>query len=293
MQTWNLILPAHAKINLGLRVLGKRPDGFHQILTVFQEVAFHDTLYFRHADAAFAFTANHPDVPGDDANLIVRAVRLIEQATDCPMRVVIHLDKQIPLGAGLGGGSSNAAAALRGLNQLFDLRLSQADLATLGAQLGSDVAFFVYGGTALASGRGEQVQPLADLDPTWVLLVNPGLHVSSAWAYKNLNLKLTNFQGLNSVCPKFEEGQIAGIRRVLAGNALEEPVMRQYPVIREIKATIQACGAEWTLMSGSGSTVFGLFTRKDAAEHARRHLERQRSEHPDWLVVLTRTQQRT
>ena len=288
MDNWDLVLPAYAKINLGLRVLGKRPDGFHAIQTIFQEVEFHDTLYFTKQTPEFSLTTNHASLPSGKQNLIWQAVQLLRKETGCSTPAAIHLDKHIPLGAGLGGGSSDAAAALQGLNALFELQLSQRCLAELGAQLGSDVAFFLYGGTAVASGRGEQVQPLADIEPVWVVLVNPGIHVSSAWAYKNLNLKLTNFRPLISVLSKFEEGHVAGIKQLFSENMLEKPVIREYPVIQEIKNTLQAQGAEWTLMSGSGSTVFGIFTEKAAAEYARQCVEQ-----PGWLVVLTRTKQRT
>ena len=288
MNRWDLVLPAYAKINLGLRVLGKRSDGFHAIQTIFQEVEFHDTLYFTKQASKFSLTTNHASLPSGEQNLIGQAVRLLQEETGCPASVAIHLDKQIPLGAGLGGGSSDAAATLQGLNALFDVRLSQQRLAELGAQLGSDVAFFLYGGTASATGRGEQIQPISDIEPAWVVLVNPGIHVSSAWAYKNVNLKLTNFHALISVLPKFEEGHITAIQHVFSENTLEEPVIRKYPVIQEIKKTLQAHGAEWTMMSGSGSTVFGIFEEETVAERAR-----QRVEQLGWLVVLTRTKQRT
>ncbi len=288
MHNWDLTLSAHAKINLGLRVLGKRPDGFHAIQTVFQEVEFHDTLYFRKSSPEFSLTTNHATLPTGAHNLIARAVQVLHRETGCSTQVAVHVDKQIPLGAGLGGGSSDAAATLRGVNTLFELQLPQERLVELGAQLGSDVAFFLYGGTAVASGRGEQVQPIADITPVWVVLVNPGIHVSSAWAYKNLNLRLTNFQGIRSVLPKFEEGHITGIQDVFSENMLEDPVIREYPVLRDIKEALQACGAVWAMMSGSGSTVFGIFEQEAVAKYARQRMER-----PDWLVVLTRTKRRT
>jgi len=284
---WDLTVPAYAKLNLGLRVLGKRADGYHAIETIFQELEFHDTLHFRKRPGHFSLTTDHATLPVGERNLVWRTVQLLHQHTGCPTEFTIHLEKHIPIGAGLGGGSSDAAATLLGMNRLFRLNLSQERVSELGAQLGSDVVFFLHGGTAFASGRGEIIYPLADISPTWVVLVNPGIHISSGWAYKKLNLKLTNFQDIISVHPKFDGGHIAGLRDVCPENVLEYPVIQKYPVIREIKAALHWYGAEWTMMSGSGSTVFGIFKQKCAAEHARQCMEQ-----PGWLVVLTRTKQR-
>jgi 4-diphosphocytidyl-2-C-methyl-D-erythritol kinase len=281
---WDLIVPAHAKINLGLYVLGRRSDGYHEIRTIFQELEFHDTLCFRkHADK-LRITTDHPSLPIGENNLVWQAVRLLSQRTSCPENVVIHIEKKIPLGAGLGGGSSNAAATLLGMNRLFQLGLPLNELAVLGAELGSDVPFFLHGGTALATGRGEHIHPLSDVSPVWVLLVNPGIHVSSGWAYKNLNLRLTNSQEIISVLPQERDIVLTGVKRTPLKNMLEEPVIRKYPVIRSIKAQLLDNGAEWAMMCGSGSTVFGIFNRKASVEKARQHMER-----PDWLVVVTQT----
>lgn len=284
---WDLIVPAHAKINLGLYVLGKRSDGYHDIWTIFQELEFHDTLYFRkHADKLL-ITTDHPSLPVGENNLVWQAVRLLSRRTSCPENVAIHLEKRIPLGAGLGGGSSNAAATLRGMNRLFQLGLPLNELAALAAELGSDVPFFLHGGTALATGRGENIHPLSDISPVWILLVNPGIQVSSGWAYKNVNLRLTNFQEIISVLPQGKDIVLTGKNRTLLHNMLEEPVIKQYPVIRSIKTQLLDEGAEWTMMCGSGSTVFGIFSRNALVEKARQHMER-----PDWLVIVTQTRKR-
>jgi 4-diphosphocytidyl-2-C-methyl-D-erythritol kinase len=240
---WDLIVPAHAKINLGLYVLGKRSDGYHDIWTIFQELEFHDTLYFRkHADKLL-ITTDHPSLPIGENNLVWQAVRLLNQRTSCPENVMIHIEKNIPLGAGLGGGSSDAAITLLGMNR-----------------------------------------PLSGFSPVWVLLVNPGIHISSGWAYKNVNLRLTNSQEIISVLPQGKDIVITGAHRTPLKNLLEEPVIKKYPVIRSIKAQLLDNGAEWAMMSGSGSTVFGIFSRKASVEKARQYMER-----PDWLVVVTQT----
>lgn len=284
--TSDLRMPSHAKINLGLYVLGKRPDGYHDIWTIFQELEFHDVLYFTKRDAPLTLTTNHPTLPVGDENLVCRAARAFAQKTGCPTQLAIHLEKQIPLGAGLGGGSSNAAAALRGLNQLFQVGTSQKELAALGATLGSDVPFFLHGGTAIGTGRGEQIEPLPDLPPCWILLINPRIHVSSAWAYKNINLKLTNFPTKNNVFSQ-QHNAVTDALRTLE-NMLEEPVISHYPIIASIKNRLLEEGAEWASMSGSGSTVFGVFKEKELAEQALRQIER-----PDWLLVVTSFHQRT
>ena len=281
---WDLIVPAHAKINLGLYVLGKRSDGYHDIWTIFQELEFHDTLHFRkHADKLL-ITTDHPSLPIRENNLVWQAVRLLSQRVSCPENVTIHIKKNIPLGAGLGGGSSDAATTLLGMNHLFQLGLSPNELAEFGAELGSDVPFFLHGGTALATGRGEHIRPLSGFSPAWVLLVNPGIHISSGWSYKNLNLRLTNSQKIISVLPQGKDIVIIGAHQTPLKNLLEEPVIKKYPLIRSIKAQLLDNGAEWAMMSGSGSTVFGIFSRKASVEKARQYMER-----PDWLVVVTQT----
>jgi 4-diphosphocytidyl-2-C-methyl-D-erythritol kinase len=281
---WDLILPAHAKINLGLYVLGKRSDGYHDIWTIFQELEFHDTLYFRKQSEKLIITTNQPMLPVGKDNLVWQAIQLLHQRTSCPEAVAIHIEKNIPLGAGLGGGSSNAAAALIGMNQLFHLGLTHHELAVIGTELGSDIPFFLYGGTALARGRGEKIQPLSGFPSVWVLLINPGIHISSGWAYKNLNLKLTNFKEIISVLPELNGIVVTGSNPSSLKNMLEEPVMKKYPVIGSIKAQLLDNGAEWAMMCGSGSTVFGIFSSKASIEKARQQMER-----PDWLMVVTQT----
>lgn len=279
---YDLVAPSYAKINLGLYVLGKRPDGYHDIWTIFQELEFHDTLFFQKSSELLHISTTHPTLSVGEDNLVCRAVQLLHSRTGCPRRIKIHLEKRIPLSAGLGGGSSNAAATLRGLNHLFDLKLSVDDLASLGAELGSDVPFFLYGGTAVATGRGENIQQHPPFPPFWVVLICPDFGVSSAWAYKNLNLKLTNFEEIIRVLPQVNDIVITGEHCTPLVNMLEQPVIKKYPIIGSIKAQLLDYGAEWALMSGSGSTVFGIFRDNTAAEYALRHME-----HPEWMMVVT------
>lgn len=283
----DLIVPSYAKINLGLSIVGKRADGYHELVTLFQELQFHDTLSFSTDATALTLTSNQPELSVGADNLICRAVQALAQRTGCPTAVNIHLDKQIPLGAGLGGGSSNAAATLRGLNRLFDLRVAASDLHAIAADLGSDVPFFLFGGTALATGRGEQIQPLPDLPPRWVMLIYPGIHIASAWAYKNLKFQLTNFEAFHYEIPQYNASEITGLQYGALQNMLTAPVIEKYPIIQTITSELRAHGAEGALMSGSGSTVFGIFQEQAAAEHTLQQMER-----GGWLTVLTSFKQR-
>ncbi len=279
---WDLILPSHAKINIGLYVLRKRQDGYHDIWTIFQELEFHDTLYFRRQQDKSTITTDHPTLPVGEDNLVYRALQMVTEVAGCAAHVAIHIQKRIPLSAGLGGGSSNAATTLIGLKRLLRLDLSWEELMSLGTELGSDVPFFLQGGTALGTGRGENIQPLEDFPNAWILLVNPGISVSSAWAYKNVNLKLTNSEEIINVLPQLDEFTITGVRRFPMENMLEEPVIKEYPVIGSIKIHMLKCGAEWALMSGSGSTVFGVFQSKELAQEALRQIKRS-----GWMTLVT------
>ncbi len=284
LQDYDLSLPSYGKINLGLNVVAKRPDGYHAIETIFQELEFHDILYFRKHAGALTIKSDMPELPLGETNLVYKAIQLLHQHCECPTQVTVYIEKNIPLGAGLGGGSSNAAKTLIGMNQLFQLGLRVDELATLGAQLGSDVPFFLYGGTAMGTGRGEQIRPLPNFPQFQILLINPGIHVSSAWAYKNANLKLTNSKGLTSVSTQFKTAHTTELSFQALRNDLEVPVMEKYPIIRSIKTQLSEHGAEWTMMSGSGSTVFGIFHKKEFAEKALRQIK-----HPGWLTVITRS----
>ena len=277
---FDLVVPSYAKINLGLYVLGKRPDGYHDIWTIFQQIGFHDLLYFNKHDAPLAVTTTHPDLPGGEGNLVYRAARLLADKCGCSDRVAIHIEKRIPMGAGLGGGSSNAAAALRGMNHLFQLGLTPQELAAFGAELGSDVSYFLHGGTALGTGRGEQIERLPDLPEMPLLLIYPSIHVSSGWAYKNLNLKLTKIL-LPNKGDLARNDDVAGVLSTLE-NMLEEPVSATYPIIDSLKSRLVEAGADVAMMSGSGSTVFGIFKEKGLAEYARQQLQR-----PEWQCIVT------
>lgn len=281
-----LVLKSPAKINLGLQVLGKRPDGYHEIRTILQEIELHDLLYLSEMEEGIQLRCSDPRLPIDDRNLAFKAARLVKEKTGFSGGVKIYLDKKIPIGGGLGGGSSNAACVIKGLNQLWGLRLTLEEMQNLGAEIGSDVPFFISGGTALATGRGEKIWPLSPLPETWLIVITPDLEISTLWAYKNLNLELTNFSiNSNVILPEDERNE--WFSRVLEGkwiNSFEDLVIREYPVVGEAKKLLEQVGARWVSLSGSGSSVFGIFDGQKEATSARSQITESR-----WLVYLTHT----
>jgi len=244
----SLTLKAPAKINYLLDVIGRRPDGYHDLRMVMQRVNLCDEITITLTDGPdIIVTCGKGGVPDGS-----------EQGA------TIHISKNIPVAAGLGGGSSDAATVLMGMNELLGLGLSEQRLMEIGVKLGADVPFFIFKKTALAEGIGEQLKAMPDMPAVWVLLVNPGVHVSTAWVYKNL--QLTNRAELAKL-PYFY-GSIESICSILS-NDLESVTIPVFPVIADIKSAMLRLGALGAMMSGSGPTVFGLFRDKDAAERAR------------------------
>jgi len=271
MKTW--CVPAFAKINLGLRILGKHPDGYHEVETFFLQIDLADRLGFeKTAGNDLELICSRPDLPVDASNLCSRAYRLICDAVKRQLGVRLHLEKNIPAGAGLGGGSSDAAVTLIALNRLFELNLSNDRLYHLATQLGSDVPFFLSGGLCWGRGRGEILMPVAELPEFWVLLVTPPIGVSTAWAYQNYNkLGLTNNQKSRKL-PSSNIGQWADHELVeVCHNDLEAAVFEKYKELAAIKAQLQQSGALVSSMTGSGSAMFGLFRTQQEA-HGRKQL---------------------
>ena len=285
-----LTLNAPAKINWFLKVLGLRDDGFHEIRSLIQKITLYDRLTFMPADTLSIETDTQ--IPLED-NLIYKAAVLLQKKCGIDAGAVIGLEKTIPMGAGLGGGSSDAAAALLGLNELWSLGLATEKLSVLAEQLGSDVPFFLHGPISFISGRGENIVPRNALKTLNILLVKPSFDISTAWAYKkyshmcsaeilvagetalalyyNDDLELTKKAGkVNNI-----EHFIRNIERAEPGditdnvyNDLERVVIESFPVIAEIKERLCEQGAAFALMSGSGSTVFGVFDSHEKAEEA-------------------------
>ncbi len=274
---------AHAKINLDLRVLGMRPDGFHELRTVFQALRLHDTLECVPRDGPFAIECDTAGVPLDATNLVWRAADALWRAlrrTGPARDAMVRLHKRIPLRAGLGGGSADAAAALVGLARAWRVGLRPTQLTDVAATLGADVPFFLSGGTALGLGRGDEIYPLADLPRHWVVLLVPGFGVSASDAYG----WYAGERGLGR--PSAREPQhVPGpwpSRAAQMINDLEAPIARRHPEIDQMKAALRRAGALAAAMSGSGSTVFGLFQQRREALSAVDRLSAS-----GWRVLLT------
>jgi len=261
---------AHAKINLDLRVLGPRPDGFHELRTVFQAIGLHDTIECVAREGPFAIECNVAGVPLDRANLVWRAAETLWRSarrTGTLGDVLIRLTKRIPLQAGLGGGSADAAATLLGLVKLWRLPVRTSQLTDLAATLGSDVPFFLSGGTALGLGRGDEVYPLADLPRHWIVLLVPGFGVSSADAYRWYDDEREGAGGAMRREAQYVPGPWPS-RAAQMINDLEAPIARHHPEIDQMRAALRRSGALAAAMTGSGSTVFGLFQRRRDATAA-------------------------
>lgn len=259
-----LILRSFAKVNLALSVLGRRPDGYHAIQTLFQSIDLGDVLEFREAAQLDLCCEDFPGVARED-NLIWKAATLLAARFGVTRGAGITLKKNIPSGAGLGGGSGNAAATLLGLRRWWNVPASDEDLAAMAAQLGSDVAFFLSGGTALGSGRGEQISALPDPPAEHLVVIYPGVHVSTAEAYRSLNLGLTSRASdhrIQRFCGLVQEGKRY---RTEIFNDFEASILPAYPEIAEAKSFLGERGAVATLLSGSGSSVFGFFSDGESA----------------------------
>lgn len=261
MDTLELASPA--KVNLFLEVRGRRPDGYHEIETVFQLVDLCDTVRLTRTAAGVRLAVSGAALSAGPDNLAYRAATLLLAEAGHPGGVRIELIKRIPLGGGLGGGSSNAAAVLAGLNRLWGLGAPIAELLRLGARLGSDVPAFLGPGLCLATGRGEILAPLVGWPARWLVLANPGTAVSTAWAYQALSSKLTERAVQASIAASIAGGCLPW-PPTWAFNCLEEAVLPSRPEIRALKATLAEAGAGPVLMSGSGASVFAV-ARDEAA----------------------------
>ena len=263
----SLSVRALAKINLTLRVTGVCADGYHELRTVFQSLAVHDTLTFRHAPGPLRIECDDPRCPTDRTNLVWRAAEGVWRAAGRrggPRDVTIGLTKRIPLRSGLGGGSSDAAAAVRGLSRFWRAPLSADRLRAVAVSIGADVAYFFHGGTALGLDRGDRLFPLADPTPRWVALVVPAFGVSTKDAYGWFDAE----DPPSRVPSRPRVSPVLGLPADDFRNDLEPPVVAHHPEIARIARALRRLGAEYAAMSGSGSAVFGLFRSKPEAQGA-------------------------
>lgn len=254
---------APAKINLTLDILGKRDDGYHEVEMVMTMVDLSDRLELETLDRDTIIISSPVGyIPLDEKNHAFQAAKLIKERYHVKQGVYIHIDKHIPVSAGLGGGSSDAAATLRGLNRLWGLNIPVEELQKIGAEIGSDVPFCVTGGTAIATGRGERLEPIASPPPCWVILAKPAVSVSTAEIYRQFDVKTNREEPKSRLCKQAIENKDFQAMCASLGNMLEQVTMRMYPEVARIKACMEKLGADGVQMSGSGPTVFGLVRKE-------------------------------
>lgn len=260
-----------AKINIGLRVVGKRKDGFHNIETFFQQIDVHDALTIEPTfDGVIHISCSDMKCPADESNLAYRAADLLHRKIGAPdLGCRIHINKYIPMGGGLGGGSSNAATTLVALNTLYDTKLPTEALLNLALRLGSDVPFFIKGGFALGQGRGEILTAIPIKLDYFGILICPDIHISTAYVYNNLNLNLTNsnnFTNFSGFIPKINDT----LRwKEILDNDLSTVVFKEFPRFSQVVQSLYDLGAFYAQMSGSGSSLFGLFETENQALKAK------------------------
>ena len=262
-------LRAFAKINLGLDILRKREDGYHEVRMIMQTIQMYDVLEMKKVKKpGISLSVNYPYIPSDERNLVYKAAKLLMDEFQVKEGVDIRLEKFIPVAAGMAGGSSDAAAAMVGINHLFKLGLSEKDLMDRAVNIGADVPYCIMRGTALAEGIGEKLTRIAQVPDCYVLIGKPGIGVSTKTAYESLQLdKIQSHPDLDGMIRDIENGNLLAMTDKM-GNVFESGIIGKYPVIGEIKDLMEANGALKAMMSGSGPTVFGIFDDREKMEAA-------------------------
>lgn len=279
-----IILDSFGKINIALDVLYKRDDGYHEIDTIMQQIDLKDTIILRNIDNGIKIECNDDSIPLDETNLVYKAWEMIVEKTNVKRGIHIVIDKRIPVAAGLAGGSSNAATVLKGLNTLWDLNLSVEELMSIGSEIGADIPFCLLGGTAQAKGIGEKLTKIKSFRDKHILLANIGVPITSAYVYKNLDLRNINSRiDINSIVKSIEDDNIYEVANNMA-NILESVAVREYPEIDEVKKDMLRNGALGSLMTGSGPTVFGIFDDEEKLYRCKEVMEKKVKK-----VVITRT----
>ncbi len=258
---------AYAKINWTLDVLFRREDGYHELRTIYQTISLYDRLHISLTGSDIRVTCADPRVPTDESNIVCKAALLLREAADVRAGATIDIEKRIPVAGGLGGGSSNAAAALLGLIRLWGASVPEREMFSIAARLGSDVPFFLVGGTALGVGRGEEVYALSETRCENLLLANPGVEVSTAEAYGKLS-RLTRPEAVRIIPFTLLAANGVCELPLAASNDLEEVVLAAHPEIAELKRGLLSLGARHALMSGSGATVYAVFDNLETSERA-------------------------
>jgi 4-diphosphocytidyl-2-C-methyl-D-erythritol kinase len=252
-------LKSFAKINLCLYILGKRKDGFHEIYTVMQAVGLHDWLSLYKIPKGVVIQTDNPQLPTGRMNLAYKAAEIFLNQIGIDQGVKINIQKRIPLSSGLGGGSSNAAFTLMGLNKLFNTNFSKRKLLDMGKQIGSDVPFFFSSGQAVATGRGEKIREVKLPLDYWIVLINPDIEISTSWVYKNFKINLTREKKLIRIYKSKKSffNSVVGWE-----NELEKTSVKKYPQLKKLREKLKQIGAIKTSMSGSGPTIYGIFLNK-------------------------------
>lgn len=262
------IRKAYAKINLGLDVIGRLENGYHEVKMIMQTVGIYDVLTLTKIPSGIAVTTDNGELPTDDNNLIYKAARLMLEKYNIPQGVSIHLEKNIPIAAGMAGGSTDAAGTFLGMNELFELGASEEELRELGVKVGADVPYCIMGGTALAEGIGEKLTRLPSPPDCCLLVAKPDINVSTKYVYEHLDAEGVEVHpDIDGMIEAIEQGSLEGVVERL-GNVLEVVTVKKYTIIEDIKKVMLDGGALGSLMSGSGPTVFGIFVDAEAAQKA-------------------------
>lgn len=261
-------MKAYAKINLGLDVVRRLENGYHEVKMVMQTVGIYDVLSFERTAEGIVVTTDSGELPTNEDNLIYKAAKLMMDTYSIQEGVRIHLQKNIPIAAGMAGGSTDAAATMKGINRLFDLGCSLKELMELGVKIGADVPYCILGGTALAEGIGEKLTPLTPAPECFLLVAKPDINVSTKYVYEHLDAAgVEKHPDIDGMVKAIEEGSLQGVLDRME-NVLESVTVTAYPVIETIKTRMKELGAVNSLMSGSGPTVFGVFTEEAKVQTA-------------------------
>lgn len=261
-------MKAYAKINLGLDVVGRLENGYHEVKMVMQTVGIYDELSFEKAEEGIVITTDAGELPTDENNLIYKAAKLMFDTYGIRGGIRIHLQKNIPIAAGMAGGSTDAAATMKGINRLFELDCTLKELMELGVKIGADVPYCILGGTALAEGIGEKLTALPPAPECYLLVAKPDINVSTKYVYEHLDAEgVAEHPDIDGMVKAIEEGSLQGILNRM-GNVLETVTIKAHPIIDEIKDRMRELGAVGSMMSGSGPTVFGIFLDEAKARDA-------------------------
>ena len=261
-------MKAYAKINLGLDVIGKLENGYHEVRMVMQTVGIYDELSFEKTESGITVTTDSGELPTNEDNLIYQAAKLMMETYGIQGGIRIHLTKNIPIAAGMAGGSTDAAATMKGMNRLYDLDCTLKELMELGVKIGADVPYCIMGGTALGEGIGEKLTALPAAPDCYLLVAKPDINVSTKYVYNHLDAEgIAEHPDIDGMVQAIEKGSLQGILNRL-GNVLETVTVKAYPVIDTIKNRMKELGAVGSLMSGSGPTVFGIFLEEAKAQEA-------------------------